>query len=111
MDFYVRYFEAEIRQHHHNPTIGLILCTKKSPKMAQYTLLKDSEQIFASEYRLYLPSEKELSQYLAAQTELLELEQRLEQAPDSPETIAPEEATEPRQKQPDKSKKRQQKSR
>lgn len=79
MDFYVRYFEAEIKEKHHNPTIGLILCTEKSKKMAQYTLLKDSEQIFASEYRLYLPSEEELGAYLAQERERLAVEVRLEQ--------------------------------
>lgn len=81
MDFYVRYFEAEIKGPQHNPTIGLILCTEKNRKMAQYTLLKDSEQIFASEYRLYLPSEQELSQYLAEETQRLQLEQRIDELP------------------------------
>jgi predicted nuclease of restriction endonuclease-like (RecB) superfamily len=70
--------EAEIKKKHHNPTIGLILCSEKSKKMAQYTLLKDSEQIFASEYRLYLPSEEELGAYLAEASQQLQLEQRLE---------------------------------
>jgi len=79
MDFYVRYFEAEIKEKHHNPTIGLILCTEKSKNMVKYTLLKDSEQIFASEYRLYLPSEEELGAYLAETSERLALEARLEQ--------------------------------
>ncbi len=78
MDFYVRYFEAEIKEKHHKPTIGLILCTEKSKKMAQYTLLKDSDQIFASEYRLYLPSEAELSAYLTEAAQRLHLEQELE---------------------------------
>lgn len=79
MDFYVRYFEAEIKEPHHKPTIGLILCTEKSKNMVKYTLLKDSEQIFASEYRLYLPSEAELRDYLAETTERLALEERLMQ--------------------------------
>lgn len=80
MDFYVRYFEAEIKEKHHNPTIGLILCTEKSKKMAQYTLLKDYEQIFASEYRLYLPSEEELGAYLAGEFQRMQLEKRLDDA-------------------------------
>ncbi len=46
--------------------------------MAQYTLLKDAKQIFATEYRLYLSSEEELSQYLADATQRLQLEQRLQ---------------------------------
>lgn len=79
MDFYVRYFEAEIKEPHHKPTIGLILCTEKSKNMVKYTLLKDSEQIFASAYRLYLPSEAELRDYLAETAERLALEERLMQ--------------------------------
>ena len=60
MDFYVRYFEDKVRQKDDNPTIGLILCTKKDKTIVKYSLLNDSKQIFASRYRLYLPSEEEL---------------------------------------------------
>lgn len=75
----MRYFEDEIKEPHHKPTIGLILCTEKSKNMVKYTLLKDSEQIFASAYRLYLPSEAELRDYLAETAERLALEERLMQ--------------------------------
>jgi len=60
MDFYVRYFEKEVRGKDDNPTIGLVLCADKNEAMVQYTLLSESEQVFASKYRLYLPSEEEL---------------------------------------------------
>jgi hypothetical protein len=53
-----------------NPTIGIILCTNKDETIAKYSVLKGSEQIFASKYRLVLPTEEEL------QTEL-EREKRL----------------------------------
>ena len=62
MDFYVRYFEKEIRQQADNPTVGLILCSAKNEVMVKYTLLSDSRQIFASKYKLYLPTEKELKE-------------------------------------------------
>lgn len=64
MDFYIRYFEEEIKQETDNSTIGLILCSSKSKTMVRYTLLKNSKNIFASKYKLYLPTEKELREGL-----------------------------------------------
>lgn len=64
MDFYVRYFEKEVKQETDNPTIGLILCSDKSEIMARYTLLGDKKNVFASKYRLYLPSEDEIKKGL-----------------------------------------------
>jgi hypothetical protein len=40
-----------------NPTIGLILCAEKDNAIAKYSLLSESKQIFASKYKIYLPSE------------------------------------------------------
>ncbi len=60
MDFYVRYFEAEVRGKDDNPTIGLVLCADKNEAMVRYTLLSENEQVFASKYRMYLPSEEDL---------------------------------------------------
>jgi YhcG PDDEXK nuclease domain len=39
MDFYVRYFDDKVRQKDDNPTIGLILCTKKDKTIVKYSLL------------------------------------------------------------------------
>ena len=64
MDFYVRYFEKEEKRKGDNPTIGLILCSDKSKVMAKYTLLSDSQNVFASKYKLYLPTEEELKREL-----------------------------------------------
>ena len=60
MDFYVRYFEKEVRTKNDNPTIGLILCAEKDKTMIKYTLLPGNDQLFASKYKLYLPTEEEL---------------------------------------------------
>lgn len=38
MDFYVRYYEKEIRLEGDNPTIGLLLCSDKNDSMVKYTL-------------------------------------------------------------------------
>jgi hypothetical protein len=65
MDFYLRYFEKEEKKPEDNPTIGIILCSSKNETMIKYTLLNQNKNIFASKYRLYLPSEKELKDEIA----------------------------------------------
>lgn len=68
MDLYVRYFEDNEKQANDNPTVGIILCTEKNETVVKYSVLKESKQLFASKYKLYLPTEKELIAEL--QTEL-----------------------------------------
>lgn len=60
MDMYVRMFDDLKRLEDDNPTIGIILCTDKEDTIVKYSILKDNEQIFASKYRLILPTEEEL---------------------------------------------------
>lgn len=77
MDMYVRYFEDQVRQANDNPTIGLILCTEKNKTVIKYSLLTDSKQIFASKYKTYLPTEKQLKEEIAREREMIEMEKRL----------------------------------
>ena len=78
MDFYTRYFNKEVKQDTDNPTIGIVLCSDKNKAMVKYTLLEDkSNNIFASKYTLYLPTEEELTKYIIEQRELLEREEEL----------------------------------
>jgi hypothetical protein len=69
--------EKEEKQEDDNSTIGLILCSEKNAAMAKYTVLEDSKQIFASKYKLYIPSEEELKTELNRERELFEIEHRL----------------------------------
>jgi len=55
-----------------NPTIGLILCSKKNETIAKYSVLKGSRQLFASKYMLYLPTEEELKREIEHQRQLIE---------------------------------------
>lgn len=71
MDMYVRLFDDRIRQGNDNPTIGLILCSQKDKTIVHYSVLQGSEQLFASEYRLYLPSEEELKAELNRERAML----------------------------------------
>lgn len=77
MDMYVRYFEDQVKQKGDNPTIGLILCSEKNKTIVKYSLLSESKQIFASKYKTYLPTEKQLVQEIKRERELVETEQRL----------------------------------
>lgn len=78
-DMYVRYFEEKMRQETDNPTIGLILCTEKDKTIVKYSLLNDSNQIFASKYMLYLPTEQELKKEIERQRIQIEQERKLNQ--------------------------------
>ena len=60
MDFYIRYFEENIRTETDNPTIGIVLCTERDNTIVKYSVMNDSNQLFASKYKLYLPTEEEL---------------------------------------------------
>jgi len=60
MDMYVRIFEDLKRGPDDNPTLGIILCADKDETLVRYSVLSESQQLFASKYRLVLPSEEEL---------------------------------------------------
>jgi predicted nuclease of restriction endonuclease-like (RecB) superfamily len=60
MDLYVRWFEENMKTSTDNPTIGIILCSEKNETIVRYSVLKGSKQLFASKYKLYLPTEEEL---------------------------------------------------
>lgn len=72
MDGYVRMYEEQNRIEGDNPTIGLILCSEKNEAVARYSVLNDSRQLFASRYRLTLPSEEELQRELQRERALIE---------------------------------------
>lgn len=71
MDMYVRMFDDLKKQADDNPSIGLILCAQKDETVVKYSILKGSEQLFASKYRLVLPSEEELVAELEREQRLL----------------------------------------
>ena len=64
MDMYIRMFDDLKRQSDDNPTIGIIFCTDKDETMVKYSVLNESEQIFASKYMTVLPTVEELKNEL-----------------------------------------------
>lgn len=79
MDFYVRYFEKELKTESDNPTIGIILCSEKNEAMVKYSVLEESKQLFASKYMLYMPTEEELIMELSKERQRFEIEESLAQ--------------------------------
>lgn len=64
MDMYIRMFDDLKRQEDDNPTIGIIFCTDKDETMVKYSVLNESEQLFASKYMTVLPTVEELQDEL-----------------------------------------------
>jgi predicted nuclease of restriction endonuclease-like (RecB) superfamily len=64
LQMYVNYYDREIRGKEENPSIGIMLCADKKEAIVRYTLPEHNKQVFASEYKLYLPDKKELEQSL-----------------------------------------------
>jgi predicted nuclease of restriction endonuclease-like (RecB) superfamily len=60
MQMYVNYYDRFIKQDFEKTTIGIIICKDKSEAVVEITLPKENNQIFASQYKLYLPSKVEL---------------------------------------------------
>jgi predicted nuclease of restriction endonuclease-like (RecB) superfamily len=73
MDTYVRLYDEQMKSADDNPTIGLLLCSEKSEAVAKYSILADQQQLFASKYVIYLPSEEELKRELEKEREQLQL--------------------------------------
>ena len=60
MNFYLNYFKENEKTEEENDPIGLILCARKDDIFAKYVLGGLNNKVFASKYKLALPSEKEL---------------------------------------------------
>lgn len=80
MDMYVRMYDERIRGEGDNPTIGIVLCSETDEDIARYSVLHDSDQLFASKYMLYMPTEEELRKEIERQKEFF----RLQHTPVSP---------------------------
>jgi predicted nuclease of restriction endonuclease-like (RecB) superfamily len=81
MDMYVRMYDELRRGEGDNPTVGILLCGSKDQSVARYSVLNGSEQLFASKYRLILPSEEELRLELQRDRQALEEHKKLSGQP------------------------------
>lgn len=67
LDMYVRMYDDLMRSEDDQPTIGVLLCTDTDKTIARYSVLHDSNQLFAAKYMTYMPSEEELRQEIERQ--------------------------------------------
>lgn len=67
MDMYVRMYDELKRGEGDNPTLGIVLCSETDEDIAKYSILNGNEQLFASKYKLYLPTQEELRAEIEAQ--------------------------------------------
>lgn len=77
MDMYIRMYDELKRGEGDNPTIGIVLCSDTDEDIAKYSVLHGNEQLFASKYKLYLPTEEELRAEIETQKEMFYLQNQL----------------------------------
>lgn len=75
IDMYVRMYDDLKRGEGDNPTIGILLCSEKDETIVKYSILNDKNNLFASKYLLYLPTEEELKQIIDQDRIRFELDQ------------------------------------
>jgi predicted nuclease of restriction endonuclease-like (RecB) superfamily len=74
MDMYVRMYDELKRGEGDNPSLGIVLCSETDEDIARYSVLHGNEQLFASKYKLLLPSEEQLRAEIEAQKEIFYLQ-------------------------------------
>ena len=72
---YVRMYDELKKAKDDNPTIGILLCTDTDADVARYSVLNGNEQLFATKYKTYLPTEEELRAEIESQKAIFEIQQ------------------------------------
>lgn len=67
LDMYVRMYDDLMKDPDDNPTIGVLLCTDTDYTIAKYSVLNDSNQLFAAKYMTYMPTKEELRREIERQ--------------------------------------------
>ena len=75
MDMYIRMYDELKRGEGDNPTIGIVLCSDTDEDIARYSIMHGNEQLFASKYKLYLPTEEELRAEIETQKMMFYLQE------------------------------------
>lgn len=78
LDMYVRMYDDLVKGEDDQPTIGVLLCTDTDSTIARYSVLHNSDQLFAAKYMTYMPTEEELRREIEQQKRFF-LEQHAEE--------------------------------
>ena len=76
MDMYIRMFDELKRGEGDGPTIDIVLCADTDDDVARYSVMKGNEQLFASKYKLYLPTDEQPRAEIEAQKAMFYLQQK-----------------------------------
>ena len=76
LDMYVRMYDDLVKGEDDQPTIGVLLCTDTDNTIARYSVLNDSDQLFAAKYMTYMPTEEELRREIEQQKEFYHLQHK-----------------------------------
>jgi hypothetical protein len=72
MEFYLEALDRDVRKADENPSVGLILCTKKDAAVVEYALSRSMSPALIADYKLHLPDKKILENKLRELAELAE---------------------------------------
>ncbi len=78
MQLYVNYYTEEMTEEWENPPIGILLCADKNDAVVRYTLSKEQHQIFTTQFKLYLPTEEELTSELRREQTMISMYKKLQ---------------------------------
>ncbi len=76
MDMYIRMYDELKKASDDNPTLGIVMSTETDEDIARYSILHGNEQLFATKYKLYLPTEEELREEIETQKAMFYLQQK-----------------------------------
>ena len=72
MEFYLEALDRDIKKKFENPSVGLILCTKKDAAVVEYALSRSLSPALIADYKLHLPDKQMLENKLRELVELAE---------------------------------------
>lgn len=87
MDMYIRMYDELKRSEGDNPTIGIVLCSDTDDDIARYSVMHGNEQLFASKYKLYLPTKEELKAEIETQKAMFYLQQQDNEEKETEEAV------------------------
>ena len=72
MNFYLNYMQDNEMEKGDNPPVGIILCTHDQRAEVKYAVAGLNNKLFVSRYKLKLPTEKELREFITKDFKALE---------------------------------------
>jgi len=74
LEFYLEALDRDVKKQNENPSVGLVLCTKKDNEVVEYALSRSMSPALIAEYQTHLPQKTLLANKLRELRELAEAE-------------------------------------